>query len=357
MMKASTTPDDASTRTRTTRLAVAAGGGLIVLVFVVAFSIQGLRGWTDVVAATIVNLAPPLVLGYFAWRFAGREVDRKRTWPQIVAVHGSAATLFAALWTGSVSALVLLLQPAAAQNFLGAAHWHFTGGLMAYAVIAALGHATTTSRRLREREAAATRAELIALRAQLDPHFLFNTLHSIGALIRQDPTAAEQAVERFGELMRYVLESGRGGLVALEDELGFVRGYLALEALRLGARLHVCEAIDEECLECGVPPLLLQPLVENAIRHGIAPKLDGGTLRLSGAIEGDALTLAVADDGRGVEPSMLTEAKGLGLAITRRHLAAHFGTAAQMAIETANDRGFTVSLCLPIVAPRSGTMP
>jgi sensor histidine kinase YesM len=227
------------------------------------------------------------------------------------------------------------------------------GGLMLYGMIAGLAHATTTSRRLREREAAAARAELIALRAQLDPHFLFNTLHSIGGLIRQDPAAAEEAVERFGELMRYVLETGRSGLVALEEELSFVRKYLALESLRLGARLRVSEAIDEECLDCGVPPLLLQPLAENAIRHGVAPKRDGGTLLLVGAIEEDMLHLTVSDDGSGGDSAAIAHANGLGLAITRRQIAAHFGDAARMTVETGPDRGFSVRLFLPIAAPRA----
>ena len=228
--------------------------------------------------------------------------------------------------------------------------WKLFGGLWVYGAIAATAYAVRATARLRERELAAARAELQALRAQLDPHFLFNTLHSLSALVRHDPRAAEDALERFGALMRYVLDANRADTVALGEELGFVRDYLALERLRLGERLRVVEEIDPEALECAVPPLLLQPLVENAVRHGIAPRRRGGTVRLIARFERDALVLEVADDGPGTAPEACDDAAGLGLRAVRRQLETFFPGEGRLTIGTRPDEGFTARLALPLHA-------
>ncbi len=213
-------------------------------------------------------------------------------------------------------------------------------------------------RALAERaEALRVRAELQALRARLDPHFLFNTLHSITALVRHDARAAETALEQFAALMRYVLDagSGRGDEVALEDELAFVRQYLALERLRLGDRLRVEEEVDEEALECAVPAVTLQPLVENALRHGIAPRAAAGTLRLAARVVGEQLVLEVADDGVGGAPARALEGEGVGLAVVRDRLAARHGSGAALHVTAAPGEGWRVRLTLPAVALRVTT--
>jgi sensor histidine kinase YesM len=233
--------------------------------------------------------------------------------------------------------------------------WQFVWGLVIYSGIA---QGQRLQSRLKARELAATRAELQALRAQLDPHFLFNTLHSLTQLAREDPRATQDALERFGELLRYVLSAGRNAqsLVALEEEIGFVRNYLALERLRLGDRLRVVEKIDAEALEIAVPPLLLQPLVENAVRHGLAPRRDGGTLRLSVELApdvgGDRLDIEVADDGNGADAAAWCTSTGLGLQATRRQLAANFGRAGRFDVQTQPGRGFAVRLTLPAQVAR-----
>jgi LytS/YehU family sensor histidine kinase len=207
--------------------------------------------------------------------------------------------------------------------------------------------------RLREREQAAENAELQALRAQLNPHFLFNTLHALTQLVREDPVATETALERFGELMRYVLHSGRSASadVALEDEISFVRHYLALEQLRLGERLRVVEDLDPDALELAVPPLLLQPLVENAVRHGISPLRDGGTLQLSARVAGEHLCIDVADDGRGAKPDAWRRPAGLGLESAARQLDARFRGAARLEISSGPQRGFAARIVAPAELP------
>jgi LytS/YehU family sensor histidine kinase len=239
-------------------------------------------------------------------------------------------------------------------------------GLFLYGVVAAVGHAVAVGRRLREREAAATRAELHALRAQLDPHFLFNTLHSLVALARRDPAAVERGLETFGALLRYVLDANRRGAgtptpargaagdddVALADEMTFVRDYLTLERLRLGDRLRVVEALDDEALDCAVPPFTVQPLAENAIRHGLAPRAAGGTLRLSATVDdAGVLTIEVADDGVGCDPARPSLASGIGLGLVRRRLLARFGPTALMETTAAPASGFRVRIAVPAERP------
>jgi LytS/YehU family sensor histidine kinase len=206
---------------------------------------------------------------------------------------------------------------------------------------------------LKEQELAAAGAELQALRAQLNPHFLFNTLHSLTQLAREDPIATQQALERFGGLMRYVLSAGRDAAadVPLEDEISFVRDYLAVERLRLGERLRVEEDIEPDSLELAVPPLLLQPLVENAVRHGLAPLRDGGTIRLTAHITGTLLAIEVADDGNGAEPDAWRRSPGLGLQAVRRQVYARFPEDGEFEVVTRPGTGFTARVRIPARIP------
>jgi LytS/YehU family sensor histidine kinase len=220
--------------------------------------------------------------------------------------------------------------------------------LLLYAMIAVFLRARQTREQLRERELAATRAELQALRARLDPHFLFNTLHSLGALVRGNPDAAEDAIEHFADMMRYVLRTTRTESdVRLAEEIHFVRDYLALEQLRFAERLRVVEALDEEALGCRVPPLLLQPLVENALRHGLGPLPQGGTVRIAAWCSADRLHLEVSDDGRGSGTPEPRDAGGVGLESVRRQLAARFPERHDFSAASPEQGGFVVRLAFP----------
>ncbi|UYG05754.1 histidine kinase [Halomonas sp. LR3S48] len=325
-------------------LVILAGTALLVPVYLG----QGLP-WGHAIAAALMVAVPGVLLGGCAWRFARRPrkgLGRRRA----LVVHGLAAMGFAVAWMASIYLLALPVHREAAQAFLyNGAPWQLVGGLILYAAIAANAQWLRTREQLTEQALVATRAELQALRAQLDPHFLFNTLHSLTQLARDDSAATEQALERFGDLMRYVLHSGRNETpeVALEDELAFIRHYLALEQLRLGERLGVEEALETEALELAVPSLLLQPLVENAVRHGIAPRLEGGTLRLFAAVEEDSLVVEVVDDGQGADPEGCWLGRGLGLSTVRRQLELHYPGSSRMEVTTAPGRGFAVRLVLP----------
>jgi LytS/YehU family sensor histidine kinase len=265
----------------------------------------------------------------------------------VLAVHAAGAIGFGLAWIAVSGSGIYLLRPASMAWFLtGGAIWQFLWGLVVYGALAQAAHARG---RLRERELAAAAAELQALRAQLNPHFLFNTLHSLTQLVREDPVATQDALERFGELMRYVLDAGRDSAagVCLEEELRFIRNYLAIERLRLGDRLRIIENIDEDALDIVVPPLLLQPLVENAVRHGLSPRRSGGTIWLTARTVGDMLILEVEDDGEGAEPDGWRRSQGLGMKSVARQLRARFPRAPELEVTARPHSGFVVRLEIP----------
>jgi signal transduction histidine kinase len=200
-----------------------------------------------------------------------------------------------------------------------------------------------------EAESMRARAELQALRAHLDPHFLFNTLNAIAAVVETDPPLARQMLVRAGALLRRVLDLGSANddAIPLSDEMEIVSEYLAFERLRMGDRLRVETAIDDDALECAVPAFILQPLVENAIRHGIFPLTEGGTLRLSAGVTAGVLRIEVSDTGAGAAAGALDGAKGLGLRAARQRIAGAYGAAGRVDVTTTPGEGFRVCLTLP----------
>jgi tetratricopeptide (TPR) repeat protein len=206
----------------------------------------------------------------------------------------------------------------------------------------------------------ATQAELRALRAQIHPHFLFNTLNSIAGLVRIDPHRAEQLVEELAELLRYRFRAGRE-FIPLSEELALVDSYLKIEQVRLGARMRVERDVAPEALAVPVPPLLLQPLVENAVTHGLARKVEGGCVRVTARVVGERLELRVEDDGAGMtaldtaasgddsRPSY--GADGVGLKNVLERLRRIYNGDAAAEVQSAIGRGTTVVLELPVVPP------
>jgi two-component system, LytTR family, sensor kinase len=324
---------------------VAAASAVAIAGLIPVYRLQSLS-WLQAAAAAAIFVATCVLLAWGVWQILAR--GRDGTSPvRALARHVVTALAFSAAWTAAFTGFVYLLSPDDVLAFLrGGGLWQFVWGIVIYAALAAVAR---IHRRLRERELAAAGAELQALRAQLNPHFLFNTLHSLTQLAREDPAGTQEALITFGGLMRYVLDAGRdaAGEVALEDEVRFVRGYLELERLRLGERLRVVEELDPDALELAVPPLLLQPLVENAVRHGVAPLRAGATLRLSAHVRGTMLAIDVADDGAGAERSAYRRAAGLGLKAVERQLEARFGDGARLEVETAPRRGFAARIVMP----------
>ena len=195
----------------------------------------------------------------------------------------------------------------------------------------------------------ALQAQLASLESRLQPHFLFNTLNAISALIQEDPDQAERTVERLAALLRFSLDAAERGLVPLAHELKIVSDYLEIEHTRLGERLAWSVDIPAEVSAREVPPLAVQTLVENSVKHAIAPRPSGGRVRVTGNLVRDQLVLDVWDDGPGFTEAALQPAHGL--ASLRQRLAARFGDAAALTIGR-RDGGMVVTLSLPVVAVR-----
>ncbi|MEN8375086.1 MAG: histidine kinase [Gemmatimonadota bacterium] len=313
--------------------------------------------FADAVESAVSEFGVAALLGIGVWWFSGRYA-----WPaymrvRFYVVHLAAAAAYSALWNLVGFAIEALSMDTSFWGAIQAADalgWQFLLGFILYGLVAGVSYALRNRRRLREQEALAARAEALAvearmqaLRAQLNPHFLFNCLHSLAHLIRQDPASAETAVERLGGLLRYSLDDA-GGVVTLADEWSFTRDYLELERLRFGARLRVESDLQQKALAASVPPFTLQPLVENAVRHAIDPRPEGGVVRITAGVTAGQLNLRVGDDGPGADPGAVEAAPGIGLRALRQRLRARYGGAARVAVLTAPGEGCEVVVRVPL---------
>jgi signal transduction histidine kinase len=197
-------------------------------------------------------------------------------------------------------------------------------------------------------ELAAT-AQLAALRAQINPHFLFNSLNSIAQLIHVDPVKAEACVERLADIFRYILNRAEQEFVPLADELNMTKAYLEIERARFDERLRVETHVDPRSLRQLIPNLILQPLVENAVKHGLSRKVGPGTLHIGAEIDGETLTLTVDDDGLGMSTTVLDSVfeRGVGLRNLRARLERLYGPAHLPEITSTLGGGTRVRLSLP----------
>ena len=307
--------------------------------------------------AVLRNTAPAALLGIGAW-YVARRLARHAS-SKVVVGHIVAAASYGFLWAlTTYSGFGLWPDARGWSDFARYSLWWFVlfGGLL-YGVIAGAAHVSVGKEILRgEREAAlqaqstAILAQLEALRARLDPHFLFNALHSLAILAREHPPLASKGLTDLAQLLRYVLDAGRGTGrdVALDDELAFISDYLALERLRLGDRLKVTTKVEDEARECGLPAFVLQPLVENAIRHAIAPRPSGGELLISAWVDGHRLVLEVADDGAGMT---LGPHSGIGLRMVRQLLEVRYSGEATCELRRNAPSGVIATITLPAHPP------
>lgn len=307
----------------------------------------------------IVTVATAAVLGLAVWTAIRRLAERPRSVWRWMGTHLALAAGYSASWNALTLGSIWLFAPRSVLEMYVrfALGWATLTGLILYGFLAGIAHAWAVGVRLRrEREAAVraeglrAQAELRALRAQVNPHFLFNTLHSISALVRSEPAVVEDALERLALLLRRLLDSQRVGVDhwTLAEELEIVEDQLALEKLRFGDRLHVSVDIESDALECRVPVFTLQPLVENSIRHGVSAQTSRCTLTVTGRIVRDLLILEVADDGPGAHEHDILGAVGLGLRSVRQRLQAQYGDSGAVHIETVPGAGFLVQVALPI---------
>ncbi len=234
--------------------------------------------------------------------------------------------------------------------------WMLPWSLFIYSGIVAVYYALDYYRRYNERELRTskletelTRAQLDTLHTQLQPHFLFNTLNSISVLMRKgEIDTAQRMLNRLSELLRHVLAKGGTQEIALETELEIVKGYLEIEQTRFGDRLHVLMNVDDSCLKARVPSFVLQTLVENAVRHGLANKAGHGQVTVAAAKENGFLKLTVQDDGVGLDVPSRSKGEGVGLRSTRTRLAALYGEQHRFALTTPDNGGTLATLEIPL---------
>jgi two-component sensor histidine kinase len=273
-------------------------------------------------------------------------------------VH-AAASLGASLLLAVCDALVnAWVRPSPATLFVTMRNW-FLGGLPAttlvYFAIVVASYAWRTSMRLRERdreaaalEAQLREAQLATLRMQLQPHFLFNSLNAVMALVRDHETdRAVRALSLLSDVLRTTVNAGDAHETTLAAEIDFVTRYLGIEQVRFGERLRVVVDVPEQLMGVRVPVFILQPFVENALKHGVLRDRGGNEIRISADGHGSALVLRVEDDGRGFAPGS-ENASGVGIANARRRLERMYGTAAQLRVANRSDApGVEARITLP----------
>ena len=278
--------------------------------------------------------------------------------------QGRAAAVAANLAGIAVTVTLFALLTATTDHFFGLTEprdpfwFHFRNSwvyqspfaVLTYGATVGAGYAaeyTRRSRELAQLQTELTQAQLSALRMQLNPHFLFNTLHTIAAFVREhDERQAVELIERLGDVLRHVLRSSNELEAPLAGEIEFLKKYLEIEQARFGDRLEVSFAIAADVTTALVPQLIVQPLVENALRHGLAPRAEPGKLAVTAHRDDGSLCVRVSDDGLGLREGWDAE-DGLGLRNVRARLSRMYGAAGRLLLSSPAGGGVVATVTLP----------
>lgn len=291
------------------------------------------------------------------WWFARRYPLTRGTIARPIGAHLAAAVVLCAAWAGGGILLSYTLFGSTPYDE-GVIGWFFTSlpfGVAVYFAVLAVEHAVFYAFEAREREAQAAAlsaqladARLGALQMQMQPHFLLNSLNAITVIVRdQDTATATRMLEMLGEMLQRIVRTDRPSETALAEELAFVQSYLAIEEIRFPDRLRIVFDADAAVLDAAVPEFLLQPLVENALRHGVARRAGVTTVRIEATQDRGDLVLSVTDDGPDPEAGPATPGKGLGLSNTRERLATRYGNRASLRLEPTPEHGTLAEIRLP----------
>ncbi len=310
--------------------------------------------WRDALLTSMISMGSASMLGVAAW-----HVCQRWPWPfrlnlKFYLLQIVLASMYSFLWSIAVYWLDSIRRgalPGFWKNpLLG---WQLLTGLWLYGLFAGVSYAAQTRSRLHEKETLAMRAEALAvaarldaLRARLNPHFLFNALHSLAALVKFRPAMAEGAIERLGDMLRYALKEDGRELVEFSEEYDFTRQYLAFEQLRYEDRLKVDLQIDPESFDFDIPPFSMQTLAENAVRHAISIRPEGGSIWIKCCCRDGRLTLSVRDDGPG-SGGDAGQSYQFGLRSLRERLRAAYGTSADLRVHSGPE-GFEASFVVPL---------
>jgi two-component system sensor histidine kinase AlgZ len=329
-----------------------------ILIYLMA--LPGRLGWLD---ATVLML--PLCLVYqfvclSAWYSCKSAPIQKSTGQRLWITHVLAAAILSLFWVLFARLLAYGLSEMPAflglnTRFASQVPVLFGAGFLLYLlsvashyVILAIEDSNRAEVRVQESSILARDAELKALKAQVNPHFLFNSLNSISALTSSDPAKAREMCVLLGDFLRRTLGLGEKAAIPLDEELSLIRSFLAVEKVRFGARIQMEENIDKDALDVVVPPLLLQPLVENAVVHGISNLVEGGSIKLE--IHSRNGTLSIAVENSFDPDSPPRRRGGVGLANVRQRLATRHGNLASFDVKTEGDR-YRVAITMPAERP------
>ncbi len=288
------------------------------------------------------------LLGFLVYRATLRFPWPARFRITFVGFHLVAATVYSVAWIALTSAIesvvrgavVLVVSPSGPLPSL-------ILGIWLYVMVAGVAYASQATARAARAETLAARSQLAALRAQLNPHFLFNALHTVVQLIPREPKRAGAAAEQVAALLRTAVEEDRD-LLPIAEEWAFVERYLTIERIRFGDRLTARMTLLPGTERALVPSFALQTLVENAVRHGAAPRTEGTAIEVDARRVGSVLEITVRDDGVGADPVAI-EHRGTGLRRLRERLTALWGSQAALKISTAPTGGFTATLTIPFL--------
>ena len=311
---------------------------------------QGNIAVSEALLSALIATVPAAALGLAVWRLTDQTPLHQTSTGKLVAIHGAALVVFAITWTVLGPVLSVLMDRGSLSEIewdIQTNVWRLFMGVLLYAIVAGISYTARVSRRLRQQQQIAARAEalaaeanLAAMRSQLQPHFLFNALHSISSLIETDPEAASDAMELLGDLLRYTIRERAAGRVALSEEWQFVSDYVALQQLRFGPRVAVTMETTPEASALRIPPFVLQPLVENAFVHGMDEATQNGEIEITAHTNASTLVLTVTDNGPGVRArGNDPRTSGTGLSNLRQRLESVYGDAAQLVVSTGQGRG------------------
>lgn len=317
---------------------------------------QGTFGWVEALVALVV---PTVVCGFMclsSWYLCRAFPLEETGYMRLIPLFLVASGVTSALWVIGANAWVALVDLSVTgaglqDRFRGGTPLLFGAGNIFYFMAATIHYLMIATAKTRETERRALQldllardAELRALRSQVDPHFLFNSLNSVSALTSTDPAGARDMVVRLAAFLRMVLQSGAHSTITVDEELRLVGNYLDIERVRFGGRLQRTIDADAAAGRCAIPPLLLQPLVENAVNHGIAHLVEGGTIRIVATRSGGMLGLAVENPIDEDRPRRT--GNGVGLENVRRRLQVLHGAGARLTVKEEGGR-FTVAIELP----------
>ena len=313
---------------------------------------------SDALLASAISMGSASLLGLAIWYLCKRWPWPIRVTIGFYLLHILFATTYTLLWLVAICWLdglrygrpiLRVFREFVVSHSLG---WQLLTGVWIYGLFAGVSYAVQTRDRLHQKEALALRAEALAaaarldaLRARLNPHFLFNALHTLAALVKLQPTVAESAIERLGDMLRYTLKEDSRELVEFSEEYEFTRQYLAFEQLRYEERLKVEIHIDPASFNCELLPFSIQTLAENAVHHAISVRPEGGSIWITTSCQDGRLSVRVRDDG----PAMARDSANshhFGLRALRERLRGAYGPLADLNVQSGPD-GFEAGFEVP----------